>query len=83
MNYTNNHEFEMEVGSVNYWENQIDVCSPDGTVVINGVNPDDIVQMFRNFTRANRNFLNETKEPWTQDMIIEIKNTIEKYLEGK
>ncbi len=81
MDYKNNHEFEMQVGSVNYSENLLDICSPDGTVTISGVNPDDIVQMFRNFTCANHNFLNDTKESWTKDMIIEIKNTIEKYLE--
>ena len=81
MNHKNNHEFEMQVGSVNYSENFLDICSPDGTVTISGVNPDDIVQMFRNFTCANHNFLNDTKESWTKDMIIEIKNTIEKYLE--
>tara|TARA_A100000164_G_scaffold170564_1_gene151450 strand:+ start:196 stop:480 length:285 start_codon:yes stop_codon:yes gene_type:complete len=75
-----NHEFYMgEIGSVHYYSGSLCVHGEDGTVELNTISADDIVQLFRNFTCANTNYLDETKASYTKAMVHEIKKAVDKY----
>ena len=68
-----------EIGSLGYYSGSLCAHGEDGTVEINVVSPDDIVQMFRNFTCANTNYLNDAKASYTKSMVHEIKKAVDKY----
>ena len=75
-----NHEFYMgEVGSICYYFGSLAVHGEDGTIEINTVSADDIVQMFRNFSCAKTNYLNEVGASYSKDMIHDIKKAVDKY----
>lgn len=68
-----------EISNLGYYSGSLCAHGEDGTVEINVVSPDDIVQMFRNFTCANINYLDETKASYTKANVHEIKKAVDKY----
>ena len=80
---TTNYDVSMQVGNVMYWEddNALHICGPDGSLNVDGIDADDMMQCIRNcICPPNSNILGMFKQPWSEKSVKEVHEALGKYL---